>query len=306
MFKLFRDSIFNPKNIIHYRAKKGGFVFLYMLILSLLLGFANIAPSINYKGLDYDQKVKISKAFKDTDARIEDGIFLSSTTIVLNVDNITIGFLSSYSDISEFGNNMPQYVVMYDKICIVTLSSNTNTITTISELSSDLRYVELYNLNEESEFFNIINDIVLSFKPFYLTILFIYGMISAFVDMLIYAAITYLFMTAIYRVGNYMKKGQLFKMLIFATTSVVIAEAILSLFNITGLFSFIIILASLVPLVLLEREIMKRIRMKILGEQMLNNQNIVDKVNDLIKKNKNNENDEIDYDADDDDNDNNE
>ena len=70
MFKLFRDSIFNPKNIIHYRAKRIGFVLLYMLIISLFLGFSRIVGPLKYQGLNYNDKLKISRTFKDTDARI--------------------------------------------------------------------------------------------------------------------------------------------------------------------------------------------------------------------------------------------
>ncbi len=307
MFKLFRDSIFNPKNIIHYRAKRIGFVLLYMLIISLFLGFSRIVGPLKYQGLNYNDKLKISRTFKDTDARIADGIFISSNTYIIELSDVNVAFIKTGGAISELSGNAVNIIILGDKIYYVVGVVNASAVelSTISELSGDLQNVNLYNINENSEFFTSINNVLLSFKPLFIGTYFVIGMINAIIEMLMYALITYLFMAVFYRVGDYMKKGQLFKMLIFATTAVIIAETLISLLSIGGALSFIMILASLIPLIVLEREIMKRIRMKILGESLMNNSSIIDKVNDIIKKTQDEkiekDDNDIDYDADQDD-----
>ena len=73
-------------------------------------------------------------------------------------------------------------------------------------------------------------------------------------------------------------------MLIYASTSVILMESLIILFNVNSVYSWLLIFISFIPLYLLEREIIGRIRMKIFGSSVINNQGIMDKVNEFLKE----------------------
>ena len=153
-----------------------------------------------------------------------------------------------------------------------------------------LQNVNLYELNDDSVFFIEIDNLIQSYKPSIVTFAFIVGIFQGLFAMLTYSAITYLFLTLMLRANRFMKRGQLFKMLIFSSTAVVVAEALLELFNITGILVWLFLMAAFIPLYILEREIANRIKIKIFGDGVINNPSVMDKINKAIQDKEENEN----------------
>ena len=88
-------------------------------IISLFLGFSRIVGPLKYQGLNYNDKLKISRTFKDTDARIADGIFISSNTYIIELSDVNVAFIKTGGAISELSGNAVNIIILGDKIYYV-------------------------------------------------------------------------------------------------------------------------------------------------------------------------------------------
>ena len=309
MFKLFRDSIFAPKNIIHYRAKSGWFTFFYMMLVALIMGIVFMVKPISYTGLTYHEKRDIISAFKNTDSKIQSGIYYSTYEKEIEVNGITIGFYSTNNYVYNM-ENPPVFAVIGGSIYYVMSAASGNRLylyEDISELPEKLQNINLYELDETSECFDEINNLISYYKPMVVALALLIGLIQGLISMLTYSLLTYGFMILMLRVDRFMKKGQLFKMLIFSSTAIVVTESLIELFGISGILIWLFLFVSFIPLFILEREITKRIKIKMFGDGVINNPSVMDKINEAIEKRENNneeDNDVIDVKLDDDDLDN--
>ncbi|MBP5343090.1 DUF1189 family protein [bacterium] len=295
MFKLFRDSIFAPKNIIHYRAKSGWFTFFYVFLVTAFMGLVTMSRPLAYSSLSFLDKKEIVSKFENTDAEIQNGELITTDEIEIYLEKVTIGFYSSL----EFLNVVPSptpIAVVQDKIYYVresTFGRDLLEIVEIKDLSADFLNVNLHALDLDSPIFTAIDNLILKYKPYVVTISFIVGTISGAISMMAYALISYLFFSISLNTGKFMKKGQLFKMMTFASTSVVLMLALIRLFNLNGLLIFIFLLISFIPLSILEREIARRIRAKVLGEGLLGDKIVRDKINEMMNNIDNTEEDNL-------------
>lgn len=311
MFSLFRDSIFYPKKIIYYRNKKGWFVFLYMLVLALLYSFCAIATSIPYKGLDYSDKAEVIDGFKGSDAYISDSIFYSSSNLYVEFDGVLFGFAKSGTQsVDDFLGSTTKsvdYVIIGSDVYGVAtnLTKISYKVTTISELSQmvsnsdSIANINLANLDEDSGFFTSVNEIIAKEKPSYLTQTFFIALAVGFASILFFALITYLFVILVFKAQQYMKKAQLFKMLVFASTAIMLALSINVCVNLSY-FSYLLLLVSLIPMYILEREILMRIRLFQISKGIITDPNLIEKIKEAQEKQENNDNDSDDNDDDDD------
>ena len=298
MFKLLRDSIFNPKNIIAYRAKKVGFTLLYMIFLALIMGLSTCASSFSYKELGYTEKMELMSGFNNSNAKITDGVYKSDNTFTVKISRVNLTFVKDKDSIKDVKEE-DKFVVLGDGLYLLIASYPTNQLYKLDDLtnlSQEFNTINLVNLTEDSVFFTELNKVVLVYRNYVIAGLFMTGFFQAFVFMLGYALLTYFFMVVFFRIGDFMKKGQLFKMLIYASTSVILMESLMILFNVNAVYSWLLILISFIPLYLLEREIIKRIKMKIIGSSFSNDQGLINKINDFIKNQQ-----EEEYDADEED-----
>lgn len=304
MFKLLRDSIFAPKKIIHYRAKSGWFTFFYIFLVSIIMGVVLMVGPLSYDGLSYLDRKDIIKAFKNTDAKIESGVFISSDEIEIIVNDISVGFYSTESYLLNVPNP-PTFAVLNDKIYFVRATRSLNQViefVSIKSLPESIQNVDLYALTDDSIFFTEINNLIKEFKPWLVVGSFILGVIHGMFLMVLYAGISYLFISMMIRVGNFMKKGQLYKMFLYSSTAIVFAEGIMLLLGINGIVSLIFLFVAFIPSIVLEREIIKRIRIKMFGDGLMNNQSVVDKINKIISNQDKSDEDENSNDLDEDNN----
>ncbi len=310
MLKLIRDSIFKPKNIIYYRAKKPWFVILYVLLLSILLGLAYFSKPISQRKLTVSEKITIVDAFSNTDAKIQNGAYTSTKNVEVIIKGYVFKFYKSVDDM----NSDKDYVdisICGDSIyyCLSTFQNTKafRKISTITEVNEKFKNVELNHLSVNSSIFVELSNIVEKYMTSTSVLLFFNGFVYGITTMLFFALVVYLFMIAFIKAGNYMKKSQLYKMLVFATTSLILVNIINTLFPLPTIIYFVLLFLGFIPLYILEREILLRIRMKIIGDGIIKSKSFMDKLNDILSVNNNdNDNDEsnddnVDYDSDEED-----
>ena len=298
MFKLFRDSLFKPKRIIAYRAKPVWFVLLYVLFLSLIVAFCASYKSLFYSKTTYADKLEIAYEFSGTDAKIDDYTYSSSKNHVIVLDNTVVLFTPNEEKLKYFlEDNIADFVVMGDSLYnLIAVGARYSVLKVgkLSDLSESFKDVNLSTLDPSSDFFNGLDEAIKFFRP----IMFTLDMFTAFmlnvVGWLFIALLSYWFANLFYGAKFFMKKGQLYKMLIFATTSYNIATAFIYVINLTGFLQFGLIALSLIPLMAFEREILMRIRLFQLSKGMIKDEELAKKLQEMNEEKDNNDNEEKD------------
>ena len=284
MFKLLRDSIFNPKKIIYYRAKKVWFVILYMILVGLFLGFAYASKPLSMKPMTFSDRREIIDAFINKNAKIENGVYNADENVQLIVSNYYFTFYKSIDDLKN-DTEYTDFAICMESVYFVTSSTRRNVfkISTIVDVDENFKNVDLSHLSPDSAIFDSLTTLLNKAKVSVSIVSLLYGTFGAIVAMLVYALIAYLFLILLMRAGDFMKKSQLYKMLIFASTAVIVGRSIDTLFNLPFFISLIVVVLGFIPLYVLEREIMLRIRMKLLGDNFMNNKSVIDKINNMLK-----------------------
>ena len=292
MFKLIRDSIFNPKKLIAYRGKKFLFVFFYILIMTSLFSLAIIIEPLKSTGLGYKDKKALISNFKTSQSRIEDGKYMSSKTFYLDLDYYTICFVSSLEQIEDIDLGADFYI-KNDSVLVVENILNEKIQKKIASTNTIFKEdVDLTNIELENDIFNNIDDFLNSRKKHTTILFFIQGLFYAFSTMMVFSLISYVFMILSVRAQKYMKKKQLFKMIIFTNTSIIITLSLVELLNLPSFIEMIALFASLIPSYIFEREIMMRIRMYEFAQGITNSSEFMKRYNDQIDKNNKNNNDD--------------
>ena len=184
---------------------------------------------------------------------------------------------------------------MGDSFYSIQVFGDRYTIRKVNKLSyySELfKNVDLSNLNENSEFFSALNAMIKKNKlPFFLRDALV-AMAIEFATWIVIALTSYWFANIFFGAKNYMKKGQLFKMLIFATTAYNVAFNFIIVLGLTGFIQFVLVGVSLIPLTIFEREILMRIRLFQLSKGMIKDEDLANKLQELNDRlnNKDNEN----------------
>ena len=290
MFKLLRDSIFRPKRIIAYRAKKLWFVILYVLIVSLIVGFSASYKTLFYSKTSYAEKIEIAYEFNGSDAKFNEYNYISSKNHTITLGDDVILFTPSEAKLEYYlSSSYTDYIVFGDAFYRPVLMGNSYILLKIAKLkdySELFRNADLSSITIDSEFFNAIDALIKTNRPIVFTFYFVLYLIINLFGWLMITLLSYWFANLFYGAKNYMKKGQLFKMLLFATTSYNIVTAFLYIIDFGGFFRFILIAASLIPLMSFEREILLRIRLFQLSKGMIKDEELAKKLQELNDKNK--------------------
>ena len=290
MFKLLRDSIFRPKRIIAYRAKKPWFVILYVLIVSLIVGFSASYKTLFYSKTSYAEKIEIAYEFNGSDAKFNEYNYVSSKNHTITLGDDVILFTPSEAKLEYYlSSSYTDYIVFGDTFYRPVLMGNSYILLKIAKLkdySELFRNVDLSSITTDSEFFNAIDALIKTNRPIVFMFYFALYLIINLFGWLMITLLSYWFANLFYGAKNYMKKGQLFKMLLFATTSYNIVTAFLYITDFGGIIRFILIAASLIPLMSFEREILLRIRLFQLSKGMIKDEELAKKLQELNDKNK--------------------
>ena len=290
MFKLFRDSLFRPKRIIAYRAKKGWFVFLYVLLITIIVGFCASYRALFYTKTTYSEKIQIVYEFNGSDARFSEYNYVSTRNHTITLGEYTILFSPNENKLEYYLNNYyADYVVYGDTLYRPVLIGNGYSLLKISKLkeySELFMNIDLSTITIESEFFDALDEFTKINRPILFTYYYLAFSTMNLVGWFMIVLLSYWFANAFYGAKNYMKKGQLFKMLIFATTSYNLATALLYIVDVTGILRFILIAISLIPLMAFEREILLRIRLFQLSKGMIKDEELAKKLQEMNDKNK--------------------
>lgn len=300
MFKLFRDSIFAPKKIIMYRSKPWWFILLFILILVVIGGASSVLSGVSYSSPTIAEKLDTIESFKNTDAKITNYNFSSSSNKTLKYGTTSVGFVSNKDNLKEYlSSSSPDYVVVGDSLYYVAytyFTYSTIIVSKLSDLSTHLESVDLSNLIISSDFFQGVEETIKKYKMPYLFSVGLMTVIDQVLTILSVALICFVLSILFYQAQKYIKKGQLFKMYIFASTLLLIIEDLMMLLGISSDYSFIASLIGFIPYYLLQREFYLRIRLFELTKQAASSDEaasllkaIQDKMN--LKKHDDNDND---------------
>lgn len=299
MFNVIRDSIFKPREIIKYRTKPWWFVLIYVVIFSLVSGFSIIVPSLTYSGLSYTQKQEVVQSFSELDSASIDnnGVYHGSSNVIVSFGQISFGFVSEAGEISDFytSSTVPTYVVAGDSVYTLLVSSiyqNSILIGKLTDLSPRFNNVNLKTITTDSEIFIGIDEVISEYKPSVLTGTFFIGFFEGAIYMLGYALFAFLLVILFFHGHKYMKKSQLYKMMLFGSTAMVLVQSVINMLNISSMWIYLLLIIGFIPLYIIQRELFVRIRMFQLAKDM-RDQNLMNQdLNINHDDNDDNDNDE--------------
>ena len=254
MFEIFANSIVYPKNIINYHKKKGGFVFLYILILVVLMTLSTIVFFISHK------PQIINEANTGCEI-IENNLICTGENYDINnsfeMYDFDIHFISETDQISDITNR--------DVLSIVVQGSTLNVFVGERTINS-VEFLTTYDLNSLQEVVGILKYSVI-FAGVFL------GLLSnAFILIFIILISTIPFM----RFKQYISYKKLFKMLTFAATPMAFLFAVYNLINFDMIIFFILMLFAYRSVFTLQREIQFRLINKSNGGERTEQENIDD------------------------------
>lgn len=293
MFKLFRDSIFSPRKIIFYRAKPAWFTLLYVLILFIITFFALNLKTITSNKINYGERLRIVQVFRNTDAKITDYSYVSNKSYMIDTGEFSL-VLSPSEYLAEIAisNYAPDYIVVGNNVYLVFYYSLSYSLIKLGTLNSYLSEgnLNLYELNEDNEVFTGLNKITNGNKVIYM---FTNGLLEASLNIIgtiIVSLIAYLFLIGFYRAHAFMRKGQLFKMLIYGSTLYLLVRDIQSLFGFGGFLGFVLFALSLIPLFTLEKEITRRIIFYQISKGIIKDEELIEKFRRISERENKKEN----------------
>ena len=303
MFKLLRDSIFNPKNIIAYRAKPFWFSLLYFLmILTLGVVLTSIKPFTQTK-MTYEDRLLMTQALHESKGKIEEYKYTGTRSVSFTAMGFEIAFSPNTDSFKEFLEiSAPDFVVIGEKIYSLTYISTRAIITEIDKLSSyeEINGLDFAQVTTETEALN--NFITKFTNKFRWNHVLRYAGVNAGSIMLIWFGITlisFIFMLVLYQANQYMKVGQLFKMLFYSATAIALYEIFTLVLGISTIYVFILGLFALIPVFALERQIKLRIRLFQMSKGLIKDEDLMkklqelnDKINGIIRNDNNNDNDD--------------
>ncbi|MCR5564362.1 MAG: DUF1189 domain-containing protein [Gammaproteobacteria bacterium] len=303
MFKLLRDSIFRPRNIIAYRAKPFWFSLLYFLMI-LVFGveLSNSRPFAHTK-MTYEDKLLMTQALHESNGKIEDYKYTGTRSVSFEAMGFEIGFMPNTESLKEFlESSTPDFVVIGEKIYSLTYISTRAIITEVDKLSSyeELNGLDFTQVTTENA---ALNNFITSFaNKFRWNHVLRYAGVNAGSIILVWFGITlisFIFMLVLYQANQFMKVGQLFKMLFYSGTAIALYEIFTLVLGISTIYVFVLGLFALIPVFALERQIKLRIRLYQMSKGLIKDEELMkklqelnDKINGIIRNDNNNDNDE--------------
>jgi len=235
MFEVFSNSIVNPKNIINYHNKKGGFVFLYILIMVLLMSISTF--------VFYLQPSTINPS--------STGCEIESNTLVCTGDNYDLNnefklydfnvyFLAETTELSE--------IEEIGDMAIILQGSNLS-ITVFGETMNTMEILGTYEITSLEEIITILKVSIITVG--------IIGdiLVNSFIIMFVILISTIPFI----RFKKFISYKKIFKMLTFAAAPMAFLFSIYNLINFDTIIFFILMLFAYRSVFVLQKEVHIRV-----------------------------------------------
>ncbi|MCR5741104.1 MAG: hypothetical protein K6G38_01400 [Gammaproteobacteria bacterium] len=280
--------MFRPKRIIAYRAKPVWFTILYVALILLVCSFAFVLRSVTFNKMSYQDRLNTVQVLHNKNASFSDYKFSASKNIVFNAGEYEILLTPSKDLLNKYleeGN--PDYLIYDGGIYIPLFIANRVILIgcgSLSDYSTFFSNADLGDLDVESEFFTGLENIINKNKLKFSMIVLVLDAGSLLLSWMVIVLISFFFQVVFFQAGRFMKKSQLFKMLLFSTTAYTIGYTITTLLNLNGLLSLLIFAVSLYPLFSLEREIMMRIRIYQFSKGLIQDEELREKIRKLNER----------------------
>lgn len=237
MFEVFTNSIVYPKNIINYHNKKGGFVFLYILVLVLLMSISTVVFYISNKPSE------ITTANSGCEV-IENNLVCTGENYDINnkfdVYDFDIYLLEETAEISQI-NDLGDFALI--------LQGERLTVVVGDQTVNSLSFLSTYNINTLDEAISILKFSVISAG---ITM----GIIS---NTIILLFIVFISTIPFMRFRSMISYKKIFKMLVFAATPMAFLFAVYNLLNFDMFIFFILMLFAYRSVFALQKELHYRV-----------------------------------------------
>ena len=237
MFEVFSNSIVNPKNIINYHSKKGGFVFLYILILVILMSLATVVFYIS-------SKPELMTEETTSCSIVNNSLVCSGPDYNHNdsykLYDFKVYFLSDNTQISEINNLSDFSVIIHGSRLSVVIGERT---------INSLEFLSAYSISTIEEIASVLK----------LSVIFAGVLMALISNTLILLFIIFISTIPFMRFKKLISYKKIFKMLVFASTPMAFLFAIYNLVNFDMIIFFILMLFAYRSVFSLQKEMHFRV-----------------------------------------------
>lgn len=247
MYNVMKDSLFEPKKILKYRNKSGGFVFLYIVLLILIM---SVDAFVFYGG--YDQNSIINES--TTGCVIEEsGLSCADDHDPLTAYNIygfSVYLFDDETEVSDLQAAPGMMLVMKGETLTFYLDG--------------------------SEMYHIAVDTQMTLGGFFASVT-TGMMIASIVVSVLSKAIILMFVILIstlpfLRLKRYIRYGKIFKLVVFASTPIAFLFTFYYLLNIPDLLFFILMFVAYRSIYVMQKELYYRTMMHLQKQQQEENE----------------------------------
>ncbi len=236
MFEIFTNSILYPKNIIQYHNKKGGFVFLYILILIILMSIATFVFYISVKPEVVSSEVSGCQV-------VESVLVCDGTNYDLNqnyeIYDFNLYLLDETSEITD--------ITDLETFSMVLKGSNLTVIVGDRQIR-EISFLTTYGINTIEDAASVLT-----------TSIIIAGVVLGILSNLVIIMFIILISTIPFlRFKKMISYKKIFKMVVFASTPMAFLLTIYNLLNFNDLIFFVLMFFAYRSIFALQRELYVR------------------------------------------------
>jgi hypothetical protein len=237
MFEVFTNSIVYPKNIINYHNKKGGFVFLYILVLVLLMSISTVVFYISQKPTEITTE--------------NSGCEVIANNLVCTGENYDV---NNKFDVYDFNIYLLEETALISQIgdlgdFALILQGERLTVVVGDQTINSLTFLSTYGIDTLEEAIAILKFSIISAG---ITM----GIIS---NTIILLFIVFISTIPFMRFRSMISYKKIFKMLVFAATPMAFLFAVYNLLNFDMIFFFILMLFAYRSVFALQKELHFRV-----------------------------------------------
>ncbi|MDT8336839.1 MAG: hypothetical protein RQ856_03305 [Candidatus Izemoplasmatales bacterium] len=237
MFEVFTNSIVYPKNIINYHNKKGGFVFLYILVLVLLMSISTVVFYISIKPTEITTLNSGCEVIENNLICVGENYDINNKFDVYDFDVYLLEETAEVSDINDLGD------------FTLILQGETLTIVVGDQTVNSMNFLSRYGISTLEEAIAILKFSIISAG---ITM----GVIS---NTIILLFIVFISTIPFLRFRSMISYKKIFKMLVFAATPMAFLFAVYNLLNFDMFIFFILMLFAYRSVFALQKELHFRV-----------------------------------------------
>lgn len=268
MYERFLNSIVNPKKLLDYRKDHLLWVFLYLLLFTILLSTRTVIDVITYDGLTEARKTDIAEGFEelDPDCGINDTeVFCDTEQTMLFYQDQVVNFYVETADELQYNNYDSQYSIVVQGDSVVFLFNNQVLYQELLvDIAGDFTNLDFsLQTTDERAFnnriFSAVDDYMMSYKTIWGSMMIAIDFLSGFLLFMFFILVSAWMLKLRFKIVPF---RHFFTMTVYSSTGLYVILILNSLYNLNILLVVLLLIFAFRQNNQLSMEIVRRLEKK--------------------------------------------